>query len=143
MMPIAAIARERAQAFCNRFGLRAPILLAPMAGSSPPSPAAAVASAGGMGGFGALMASPDAMRNWAAQFRSRSSGSFQVNLWIPDPPPARDAAHEARVREALSRLSGIEVPGAPPISSGHLAKPGATVLRVKQAATGFWFGRWR
>jgi nitronate monooxygenase len=50
------------------------------------------------------------MREWAVQFRSLSNGSFQINLWVPDPPPVRDAAHEARVRETLSRLSGIEVP---------------------------------
>jgi nitronate monooxygenase len=109
-MPIAAIARGRAQAFGDRFGLRAPILLAPMAGSSPPALAAAVANAGGMGGFGALMSNPDAMCDWAAQFRRRSNGGFQINLWIPDPPPARDAVREARVRATLSRLAGIAVP---------------------------------
>jgi nitronate monooxygenase len=107
-MPIAA--NVRARTFCDRFGLRTPILLAPMAGSSPPGLAAAVANAGGMGGFGALMSGPEAMRDWATQFRSRSNGSFQVNLWIPDPPPVRDATYEARVREALSHLSGIDVP---------------------------------
>jgi nitronate monooxygenase len=102
-MPTAA---ARARALCDRFGLRAPILQAPMAGACPPGLAAAVANAGGMGGFGALMSSPDAMRDWAAGFRARSNGAFQINLWVPDPPPARDPAREARVREALSRLSG-------------------------------------
>ena len=35
-------ARERAHAFCARFGLRAPILQAPMAGASPAALAAAL-----------------------------------------------------------------------------------------------------
>ncbi|HEV7267005.1 MAG TPA: hypothetical protein VGN83_19145 [Falsiroseomonas sp.] len=56
------------------------------------------------------MPSPDAMRDWAAPVRSRSNGSFQVDLLIPDPPPAGDAVHEARVREALLHWSGTEVP---------------------------------
>jgi nitronate monooxygenase len=63
-----------------------------------------------MGGFGALMSSPAAMADWVAGFRSRSNGAFQINLWIPDPAPVRDAAHEARVRERLERLAGIAVP---------------------------------
>ena len=36
-------ARQRAQEFCDRFGLRVPIVQAPMAGSSPPALAIAVA----------------------------------------------------------------------------------------------------
>ncbi|GGC40596.1 2-nitropropane dioxygenase [Siccirubricoccus deserti] len=103
-------ARSRAAAFCSRHDLRVPILQAPMAGACPPPLAAAVASAGGMGGFGALMSSPAAMADWVASFRSRSNGAFQINLWIPDPAPVRDAAHEARVRERLERLAGIAVP---------------------------------
>jgi nitronate monooxygenase len=38
---------------------------------------------------------------WAAAFRSASDGPFQLNLWIPDPPPHRDPNHEQQVREFL------------------------------------------
>ena len=51
-------ARERTDRFCRQFGLRIPILQAPMASASPPSLAAAVANAGGMGALGALVTSP-------------------------------------------------------------------------------------
>ena len=108
-------ALSRARAFCDRFGLAAPILQAPMAGACPPGLAAAVANAGGMGGFGALLSTPEAIADWAAQFRARSNGAFPVNLCIPEPPPVRDAVHEARVRETLSALSGgLTVPEAGP-----------------------------
>ena len=96
-------ARERAEAFCRRFGLRVPILQAPMAGACPVGLAAAVASAGGMGGLGALMTAPDGIAAWASQFRGQSNGSFQINLWVPDPPPVRDAEHERQVRDFLGQ----------------------------------------
>ena len=102
-------ARQRAQAFCARFGLRAPILMAPMAGACPPALAAAVANGGGMGAMGALLNDPAGIAAWAAAFRAQSNGAFQLNLWIPDPPPTRDPAAEARVREILARF-GPEVP---------------------------------
>jgi nitronate monooxygenase len=95
--------RERAESFCRRFGLRAPILMAPMAGACPPALAAAVANAGGMGGFGALMSPPDGIAAWVNQFRSSSNGSFQINLWVSDPPPRRDPEAEQRVRDFLSQ----------------------------------------
>jgi nitronate monooxygenase len=104
MPPAAALpasARARAAAFCQRFGLRIPILMAPMAGACPVGLAAAVANAGGMGGIGALLNSPDAIAAWATEFHDQSNGGFQANLWIPDPPPQRDAEHERRVREFL------------------------------------------
>ena len=96
-------ARARAAAFCRRFGLRVPILQAPMAGACPASLAVAVANAGGMGGFGALMTDPAGIAAWAKEFRDGSNGSFQANLWIPDPPPVRDAEHERRIREFLGQ----------------------------------------
>jgi nitronate monooxygenase len=89
--------------FCERFGLRVPILLAPMAGACPPSLSIAVANAGGMGACGALLFGPEEMKKWVAEFRAGSSGPFQMNLWIPDPPPMRDAAHEAEVRRFLEQ----------------------------------------
>ncbi len=93
--------RVRAEAFCGRFGLRVPILMAPMASACPPGLAAAVASAGGMGGCGALTMDPAAIADWVRRFRSASNGAFQLNLWIPDPPPVRDLAIETNVRSFL------------------------------------------
>src|SRR5580693_1005672 len=93
---------DRAAAFCRRFGLQVPILLAPMAGDSSPSLSIAVANAGGLGACGALLMQPAEIVDWARQVRAGTSGPFQINLWIPDPPPARDARHESLVREFLS-----------------------------------------
>lgn len=102
-MPVPMTARGRAAAFCRRFGLQVPILMAPMAGACPVGLAAAVANAGGMGGLGALTTGSDGIARWAEQFRGQSNGSFQINLWVPDPPPLRAPEHEARVREFLGR----------------------------------------
>jgi nitronate monooxygenase len=98
----------RAEAFCERFNLRVPILMAPMAGACPASLASAVANAGGLGGCGALLMQPAAIKAWAADVRAASNGGFQLNLWIPDPPPGRDAAAEEAVRRFLSAW-GLEV----------------------------------
>ena len=92
---------DRATMFCRRFGLAAPILQAPMAGACPPALAAAVANAGGMGGMGALLSDPAGILAWGAAFRAHSNGAFQINLWVPDPAPVRDAALEARQRAFL------------------------------------------
>jgi nitronate monooxygenase len=95
--------RRRAAAFRDRFGLRLPILEAPMAGACPPSLSIAVMRAGAMGACGALLMSPEEIHEWVNEVRAETDGPFQINLWIPDPPPVRDHEHEARVREFLSR----------------------------------------
>ncbi len=91
----------RAQAFCARFNLRVPILLAPMAGVPAPALSIAIAAAGGLGSCGALLMKPDEIAAWAGEVRGKTNGAFQLNLWIPDPPPRRDPDHEARIREFL------------------------------------------
>src|SRR5262249_32926870 len=92
---------DRAKAFCARFNLRVPILLAPMAGVPAPALSIAIANAGGLGSCGALLMKPDDIAAWASDVRGKTNGAFQLNLWIPDPPPRRDAAQEARVRDFL------------------------------------------
>lgn len=104
-------ARVRTAQFCDRFGLRLPILLAPMAGASAVSLSVAVANAGGLGACGALIMSPAEIEAWVNDFRSASNGPCQVNLWVPDPAPVRDRTHEAAVRTFLSRF-GPSVPEA-------------------------------
>ena len=102
----------RVEEFCRRFGLRVPILQAPMAGACPPALAIAVASAGGMGGAGAVNDSPDRIAEWARQFRAGSDGPFQLNLWIPD-PPTDDPPREAAAREFLTHFGSPGKPGGP------------------------------
>jgi nitronate monooxygenase len=94
-------ALARADAFCKAHDLRIPILLAPMAGACPPSLSIAIANAGGLGACGALLMQPAAIKAWASDVRAGSNGGFQINLWIPDPPPSRDSAAEGAVRAFL------------------------------------------
>ncbi|WP_226470420.1 NAD(P)H-dependent flavin oxidoreductase [Luteimonas panaciterrae] len=95
--------RARATAFCERFGLRTPILLGPMAGTPQTALSIAVANAGGMAALGALMLTPAQITAWMHDFRARSDGPCQINLWIPDPPPVRDAEAETAVRGFLGQ----------------------------------------
>src|SRR5580658_398767 len=149
---------ERAETFCQRFGLRIPILLAPMAGACPPELASAVATAGGMGACGALTLSPGAIAEWSAAERSASNGPFQINLWIPDPPPVRDPEREAAVRTFLShwgpepapeagdvRLQDFEsqceailAAGPAVVSSIMGVYPPAFVTQLKQRGVSWW-----
>ena len=100
----------RIDRFRSLFGVRVPVLLAPMSGVLAPALSRAVAQAGGAGACGALMLSPGAIRDWAAQMRAATNGPFQINLWVPDPAPRRDAPHEAAVRGFLGQWG----PAVPP-----------------------------
>jgi nitronate monooxygenase len=94
----------RAESFCKRFGLKLPILLAPMAGVSPPSLSIAMMNAGTLGACGALSMQPSEIIAWADEVRAKGNGPFQLDLWIPDPPPRRDRDHEDRLRAFLERF---------------------------------------
>jgi nitronate monooxygenase len=93
---------SRVESFTTSVGIQIPILLAPMSGACPPSLSSAVANAGGMGACGALLMTSDSIRDWVEEFRLESKGEFQINLWIPGPPPVRDPDAESRLREFLA-----------------------------------------
>jgi nitronate monooxygenase len=114
----ASSARTRAKEFCARYGLQIPILLAPMAAASPVALSVAVANAGGMGAMGALLTAPEGIVAWADAFRQDSNGSFQLNLWVPDLPAARDTVAEEKVRRFLAHW-GPEVS----VQAGDAAPP--------------------
>jgi nitronate monooxygenase len=69
------------------------------------------------GRYGALLTPPAAIRAWVQEFRSKSSGPFQLNVWIPDPKPGRFPEAEEK-RQFLERW-GPRVPA----SSGDAALP--------------------
>jgi nitronate monooxygenase len=103
---------RRAQDFAQRLGTRLPILLAPMAGVPAVALAAAVANAGGMAALGALLMDSAAMADWVERYRAASAGPLQINLWVPDPAPLRDAAHEACLGTFLGRFGPPVAPRA-------------------------------
>jgi len=76
---------QRAHFFSQKYGLKLPILLAPMAGASPVGLSVAVANAGSMGALGALMSEPDAIRSWVGEFRAQSRGPLQLNTVLAGP----------------------------------------------------------
>jgi nitronate monooxygenase len=150
--------QARAEAFCRRFGLKMPVLLAPMAGGSAPSLSIAAMNAGSLGACGALLMQPAEIIVWADEVRANGNGPYQINLWIPDPPPRRDQAREAQVRAFLERF-GPPVPASagdatppdfsaqceallaikPPIVSSVMGLyPSAFVERLKRAGI-TWF----
>lgn len=104
--------RARTATFCDHFGLQVPILLAPMAGASAPALSIAVANAGGLGACGALLMAPPEIVAWANEVRNAGNGKFQINLWIPDPSPVRNAAQETLVREFLANWGPVVAPDA-------------------------------
>src|SRR5260221_2115167 len=106
----------RPTAFCRRYALKRPILLAPMAGSCPASLSIAVANAGGMGAMGALVTPPEGIRSWVEEFRAGSDGPFQLNVWIPDPPPERNKEAEAKMRAFLAEWGPPVLPEAADVS---------------------------
>src|SRR6266404_3656292 len=126
--------RSRAAGFCARFGIRVPILLAPMAGSCPPSSSIAVMRAGGFGACAVLLMQPKEIEEWAAEVRANMDGPFQINLWIPDPPPVRDRSHEVRVREFLSRWGPLVPEDAGDIALPNFDEQCQALLRIAPAA---------
>ena len=114
----------RAERFAARFGFKVPIMLAPMAGASAPALSIAVCRAGGLGACGVLMMNAKEISEWADVVRSGTDGPFQLNTWVPDPPPNRDAHSERLVRELLGKWGPEANPDAgdavPPDFGGQL-----------------------
>jgi nitronate monooxygenase len=90
-----------------------------MAGACPASLSIAVGHAGGMGAMGALLTNADGIRKWVSEVRAGTAGPFQLNTWIPDPDPRRDAEAEARTRAFLAGWG----PPVPP-AAGDVTRPG-------------------
>lgn len=105
---------NRTVSFCASYNLQLPILMAPMAGACPASLAIAVANGGGIAACSCLLIQPDEITEWALQKRAGANGAFELNIWIPDPDPQRDPAHEEKLRAFLSQRGFSAPPKAAP-----------------------------
>jgi nitronate monooxygenase len=125
---------ERAQRFADRLGIRLPILLGPMSGACPPSLSIAVINAGGLGACGALMMKPGEIITWSDEVRAKSGDRFQINLWIPDPPPVRNVDSENRQREFLASWGPPMPPEAGDIRLPDFEQQCQALLTIKPKA---------
>ncbi len=105
--------------FVDTFGLRVPIVQAPIGACAGPDLVAAVAEAGGLGLLAGTWATPAALRETVAQVREQSSGLFGCNLVLRFPI---DDQLDALLEEAVPIIT---------FSWGH---PGAERVRRCQAA---------
>ncbi|WP_321784282.1 NAD(P)H-dependent flavin oxidoreductase [Burkholderia pyrrocinia] len=108
-------ARPYSTPFSERFGLRLPLVQAPMVGATTAAMVAAASNAGALGSLGAGAFAPDRLATEVAAIRAATDRPFAVNLFVlPDAAP--DAATVARALAAIDPLNatlGLP-PGAAP-----------------------------
>ena len=125
--------------------IEAPIVQAPMAGVSTPAMAAAVSNAGGLGSIGVGATDAAGASRMIAEFRERSRGSLNVNVFCHAPARA-DAAREARWIERL-RPEFARLGATPPAALREIYRSFvedddmlAVLVREKPAVVAFHFG---
>lgn len=126
-MPTASAASTPASAsFTSRLGLAHPVVQGPFGGGlSTVALAAAVSNRGGLGSYGAHVASPDDITRIAAELRAATSAPFALNLWVSD----HDAGGDHLAPDEFARVAalfapyfaelGVPLPAAPPARYGQ------------------------
>jgi nitronate monooxygenase len=114
-------------------GIRLPIVLSPMAGTSTPRLAAAVSEAGGLGSLAGATLSPDELRGAIRQTRALTDAPFAVNVFAPLPAPSG-----ARVAE-WAELTGMD-PDVPPPPPWTVDEQIAVAASEGVAVLSFTFG---
>lgn len=89
--------------FCERFGIKAPIMVAPMGPDlTGPELVAAVCNAGGFGVLQAQLCPPEVLRERIRHLRTLTTGPFGVNFLLPFP---HRAGIQACIDERVAALS--------------------------------------
>lgn len=90
--------------FAQRFGLRVPLVQAPMVGgATTPALVAAVSNAGGLGFLAGAALSPEKIASEVAAIRALTDRPFGVNLFVQEPATPDDAT----VRTALEAIDPL------------------------------------
>jgi nitronate monooxygenase len=130
-------------AITRHFGLRHPIIQAPLAGGGDtPALVAAVGEAGALGFIGAAYLTPAQIAESSRAVRERTSRPFGISLFAPQPAPAAPAD----VRPAVERVApyfaemGLTPPGAPAVAPDTFRDLLPSALESGAAAFSFTFG---
>jgi nitronate monooxygenase len=124
------------------FGVRYPIVQAPLAQITRSELVAAVNGAGALGSLGSSVWAEHEVRQEVARVRERSERPFALNFFVHE-PPVEDGATAARMRKRLEgyrkELGAADFPplsAAPPFGAGMLD----LVLELRPALVSFHFG---
>ncbi len=139
----ATVAAMGPTAVTELFGIRHPVLSAPMARAATPELAAAVSEAGGLGGLGSAVLPAEELGRQAAAVRALTDAPFNLNFFVhPTPEIAPELA--ARARELLAPLyaeDGLGKPPAPSVPPIDFDEDRLTaLLEIRPAVVSFHFG---
>ncbi len=126
------------------FGIRLPVIQAPMAGSQGSDLAVAVCNAGGLGSLPCAMLSADVMRAELQAICAATDQPFNVNFFCHTPPPP-EAARESAWRELLApyfrEYQIDQTEGAAGVSRAPFSAAAADVLeQFRPKVVSFHFG---
>lgn len=126
------------------FGLKLPLVLAPLAGGgSTPELVAAVCNAGGLGSLGAAYLKPANILAEIEQTKRLTSKPFVVNLFVPYKDPAFSEEQISRAFKATAPYREelkLPTPQLKPPFSENFDEQFEAVLKSKPAAFSFTFG---
>ena len=87
-----------------KLGIDYPIIQGPLGGLSSQKLTAAVSNFGGLGSFGALNLSPDAIKDVIAEIRSLTSKPFAMNLWVSQEDEGARRSDESAFNRSLAPI---------------------------------------
>jgi nitronate monooxygenase len=131
--------------FLKRIGVEAPIIQAPMAGTSTPALAAAVSNAGALGSIGVGATDAAGARRMIEDLQSQTNHAFNVNVFAhrpAAPDPERERAWLQALRPVFERL-GAEPPAVlAEIYTSFVADEAmqALLVETRPAVVSFHFG---
>jgi nitronate monooxygenase len=130
-----------------RLGIEYPIIQGPLGGFSSQRLTAAVSNFGGLGSFGALNLSPEAIKDVIAEIRSLTPKPFAVNLWVSQEDEGTRRSDENAFNRSLASIArhltalGAPLPTYKPYSSPTRFEDQARALiEAKVAVFSFIFG---
>src|SRR3954467_2208172 len=88
-----------------KLGIDYPVIQGPLGGLSSQRLTAAVSNFGGLGSFGALNLSPEALKDVIAEIRSLTSKAFAMNLWVSQGDEGARRSNESAFNRSLAPIA--------------------------------------
>src|SRR5438309_11476275 len=88
-----------------KLGIDYPVIQGPLGGLSSQRLTAAVSNFGGLGSFGALNLSPEAIKDVIAEIRSLTSKPFAMNLWVSQEDEGARRSDESAFNRSLAPIA--------------------------------------